>query len=40
MQRSLKEVEAKFGYILDQNWDGELTHLDDLKKILAQILWT
>jgi len=40
MQKSLKEVEAKYGYILDESWDGELTHLDDLKKILAQILWT
>jgi hypothetical protein len=40
MQRSLKEVEAKYGYILDQDWDGELTHLDELKKILAQVLWT
>ena len=40
MQKSLKEVEAKYGYILDEAWDGELTHLDELKKILAQMLWT
>jgi len=40
MQRSLKEVEAKYGYILVENWDGELTKLEDIKKLLAQILWT
>lgn len=40
MQRALKEVEEKHGHILDHDWDGELTHLDDLKKILSQVLWT
>ena len=40
MRRALKEVEAKFGHVLDDKWDGELTNLGDLKKILAQVLWT
>jgi hypothetical protein len=40
MRRALKEVEAKFGHDLDEKWDGELTNLGDLKKILAQVLWT
>jgi hypothetical protein len=40
MQRSLTEVEAKYGYILVEDWDGELTKLEDIKKLLAQILWT
>lgn len=40
MQRALKEVEGKFGKLLDEHWDGEITDLGELKKILAQVLWT
>ena len=40
MQRSLKEVEDKYGSILGEHWDGELTKLEDIKKLLAQVLWT
>jgi len=40
MRRSIKEVEAKFGKVLDEHWDGEITDLGDLKKILSQLLWT
>lgn len=39
MRRALNEVDNKFGDVLDEVWDGELTELLGLKKILAQILW-
>jgi len=39
MRRVLKEVEQRYEDVLDEDWDGELTHLKDLNKILAQVLW-
>lgn len=40
MQHALHEVQEKYGSILVEDWDGELTKLEDIKKLLAQILWT
>jgi hypothetical protein len=39
MRRVLKEVDREYGDILDEDWDGELTELKHLKKILAQVMW-
>jgi hypothetical protein len=39
MRRVLKEVEQRYEDILDDDWDGEVTQLKDLNKILAQVLW-
>jgi hypothetical protein len=39
MRRVLKEIDSGYGDILDEDWDGEITDLKGLKKILAQILW-